>query len=149
MLDVIWGLFKLLLGLALVVALAALATRALGRGLPAPQGRGRVRVLGHLYLGGRRGLSLVRVGGAVLVLGVTDHAVNLLDKVTDAAEVAALEEAAAAPLVAPDWLDRFSGAVRERVQARPGRSRPRRWAGRIPGWTGERPEGKGEESGER
>ncbi len=115
MLGVIWGLFKLFVGLGLVVALAVLATRVLGQRLPVAQGRGRVRVLGHLYLGGRRGVSLVRVGQSVLVLGVTDHAVNLLDKVTDAAEVAALEEAAAAPLVAPDWAARLSGALRERV----------------------------------
>ncbi len=105
-LNVVWSLLKIFIGLGLVVLLAYYFTRLASQRLPVQQGPRSVRVLGHLYLGGRRGVSLVKVGSRVLVLGVTDHGVSLLDRVTDPEEIAAIEDAAGAPLVDPVRLDR-------------------------------------------
>lgn len=120
-LNVVWGLLKIFIGLGVVVVLAFLFTRLAAQRLPVPQGARGVRVLGHLYLGGRRGVSLVKVGSRILVLGVTDHGVSLLERVTDPDEVAAIEEASGVPLVSPDRLDRvrreFRRVFSERLSA--------------------------------
>ncbi len=106
----IWGLVNLVFGLLVVAALVAGLLWVSGRRLPLAPARGPVRVLGHVYLGGRRGLSLVRLGSSVLVLGVTDHQVNLVATVAEPELVDALEHAAAQPLVDPErWQ-----AARER-----------------------------------
>ncbi len=106
----IWGLVNLVLGLLVVGALVAGLLWVSGRRLPLAPPRGPVRVLGHVYLGGRRGLSLVRLGSSVLVLGVTDRQVNLVARVEEPDLVEALEEAASQPLVDPErWQ-----AARER-----------------------------------
>lgn len=118
-LQVVWGLLKIIIGLVVVGGLAYLTTRFLTQRLPAGQGRGAVRVLGHVYLGGRRGVSILKVGRRVLVLGVTDHQVSLLESVTDPVEVSALEEGAV-----PSGLASLSGLadnpqwdkVRERMR---------------------------------
>lgn len=112
---VIWGLIKILLALAVVAGLAYGLTRLLVQRLPAAQGPGGVRLLGSLYLGGRRGLALVKVGSRVLVLGVTDHHVQLLERISDPAEVAALEGGAAPPLWPRERLRDFQRVLRERL----------------------------------
>lgn len=117
-LDVTWGLLKIFIGLAFVVVLAYYFTRLATHRLPAPQNRSGVRVLGHLFLGGRRGVSLVKLGPHILVLGVTDQQVNLLERISDPGEVAAIEDAAAAPLVNPARLEQakeFARLFRERL----------------------------------
>lgn len=132
-LMVLWGLLKIFLGLLVVVGLAYLATRVLSQGVGASPQRGPVRVLGHLHLGGRRGVSLVKLGSRVLVLGVTDHEVRLLSDVTDPAEVAALEQAAPTPLAVPaQW-----GKVRDFSRI---------LAARLADEEGGRPGGRGREA---
>ncbi len=116
-LQVIWGLLKIFIGLILVVGLTYYFMRLVNQRLPGGQGRGYVRLLGHVYLGGRRGVSLLKVGRRILVLGVTDHHVSLLETVTDPVEVAALEEGAAPPALPglannPQW-DKVRGRMRE------------------------------------
>lgn len=116
-LQVIWGLLKIFIGLILVVGLTYYFMRLVNQRLPGGQGRGYVRLLGHVYLGGRRGVSLLKVGRRILVLGVTDHHVSLLETVTDPAEVAALEEGAVPPALPglannPQW-DKVRGRMRE------------------------------------
>lgn len=112
MLAVLIGLLKIIIGLVVIVGLAYCSTYLLSRRLPAAAGRGQVRVMGHLYLGGRRGVSFVRVADAVLVLGVTDHHVTLLEKVADPERVRAIEESAAAPLLPSDGVERFREGFR-------------------------------------
>lgn len=133
-LAVTWSLLKIFIGLAVVVLLAHYAMRLATHRLPVPQGRGGVRVLGHLFLGGRRGVSLVKVGPRILVLGVTDHGVNLLERISDPGEVAAIEEAASVPLVNPVRLEQareFARLFRERLGGGGGgRSDGRRGGGR-------------------
>lgn len=105
--QVLWGLLKIVIMLALVGWLAFISVRLLSRRMPDGRGRGTVRVLGYVYLGGRRGVSLLKVGPRILVLGVTDHQVSLLESVTDPAEVAAIEESATPPVVSSltEWAE--------------------------------------------
>ncbi len=48
------------------------------KGGPAPT------LAGRLFLGNRQSVAVVRVQGRTLVLGVTEHQVNLLTEITDA-----------------------------------------------------------------
>lgn len=118
MVAVIWGLLKIVMGLALVILLAYAFTRLATHRLPVSRSRGGVRVLGHVYLGGRRGVSLLKVGRAVLVLGVTDHQVGLLDRITDPQDIETIEEAAAAPLVDPERMETFRQIFDRQVRNR-------------------------------
>lgn len=112
---VAWGLIKIVLALGVVAGLAYAFTRLVSQRVPGQQGPGGVRLLGYLYLGGRRGLALVRVGPRVLVLGVTDHSVQLLDRISDPDEVAALEGSPAAPLWNSERLRDFGRLLRDRI----------------------------------
>ena len=73
-----WTLIRFFGAFLLVLGLAYAATRLMAQRVPTPAG-GRLRVVGHLSLGGRRGVAMVRHGRRVLILGVTDQQVNLLD----------------------------------------------------------------------
>lgn len=114
---VAWSLLKVLIGLGFVVALAYAFTRVLAQRLPSQQGPSGVRLLGYLYLGGRRGLALVKVGPRVLVLGVSDHAVHLVERISDPQEVAALEGASAPPLFAAQRLRDFQRLLWDRLRS--------------------------------
>lgn len=120
MLAMLLGIFKIIIGLLVVVGLAYYSTHLLSRRLPVAAGRGQVRVMGHLYLGGRRGVSLIRVADTVLVLGVTDHHVTLLDKVADPEKVKAIEDSAAAPLLPGDGMERLREGFRKLFEERLG-----------------------------
>ena len=72
------------LGILLAVLIAALyfAKRIFkGTGI---QKKGRmIRVLASTYVGVKKNISLVEVPGAILVLGITNDAINLLAKIED------------------------------------------------------------------
>ena len=84
--DFIWAALKMVLslGILLAVLIAALyfAKRIFkGTGI---QKNGRViRVLASTYVGVKKNISLVEVPGAILVLGITNDAINLLAKIED------------------------------------------------------------------
>jgi len=87
--SLVWPLLRFLLGFAVVLALAALVSRTValraGGGGVSP-----FRWLGGLPLGPGRQICAVRVGRRVLVLGLGDKQVSLLDSITDPEEVEAL-----------------------------------------------------------
>jgi flagellar protein FliO/FliZ len=90
------ALVKMVGGLAAVLALMAILYWLLRRFAPGQIGGGRagkLKLLGRLGLGPKKGVALVEVAGSVLVLGVGEDGVRLLDKVTDPARVAELTEA--------------------------------------------------------
>jgi len=98
--SLLWPLIRFILAFALVVALAALAsrwvaTRARGGGTSPLQ------LLGGLSLGAGRQICAVRVGRRVLVLGLGDKQVRLLDVVVDPEEVRELSPDQSSAAVAP------------------------------------------------
>ncbi|MDI3316506.1 MAG: flagellar biosynthetic protein FliO [Bacillota bacterium] len=75
---------RVLLGLVTFLAVLGLAYFvATGVGRYATGAGGPMRVVGQLALGPRRGVTLVRLGDELLLLGVTDHQVTLLERVSD------------------------------------------------------------------
>ena len=110
---------RLGLSLGLVVLLCwgalVLSRRYLHR-TPAGGGRDLLQVLGHQYLGVKRTLTLVRIPGAVLVLGVTAERIQLLSRIDDPELLAQIdaEGTAAAPNRFADHLARFTGGKGKR-----------------------------------
>jgi len=98
-------LLSLLLTFALVIALAYFASRFLGQKIGRFAATGDNKVLLSLPLGANRGIYVVEVAGKVLILGVTDHSVNLLQEITDPAVLEKLR--AASP---PESSRRFDAA---------------------------------------
>jgi flagellar protein FliO/FliZ len=85
-LSTIAYIFTLLLAFAVVIGLAYFTSRVLGQKL----GRGinnSSRVLSTVSLGANRTLQVVEVAGKVLVLGVSEHSITLLQEVTDVEEI--------------------------------------------------------------
>ncbi len=89
---------KMLIGLSLVLALMVFLYWLMRRFLPggAALGGGRIRILGRLALGARKSVTLIEVAGQVLVLGVGNDSISLLDKVDDPERVAELTAGAGA-----------------------------------------------------
>ncbi len=88
--------FQMAGGLFLVLALLLLASYFLRRyghklGVGANRRTG-LELLGQLPLGPRRGVAVVRYLDRVLVLGVTEHQVNLLTETIEEKEPAGLED---------------------------------------------------------
>lgn len=105
---------RLGLSLGLVVLLcwgALVLSRRFLQRTPAGVGSHLMKVLGHQYLGMKRTITMVKVPGAVLVLGVTTDRIQLLSRIDDPEQLAALES----PLEAPrksrfaDHLAKFTG----------------------------------------
>jgi len=78
--------FKMLGALGLVLALVLFllygVRRLSGQRLGAGSGK-RIQVLENHYLGVKKTISLVRVPGKVLVLGIAGDRINLLDRLDD------------------------------------------------------------------
>jgi flagellar protein FliO/FliZ len=76
--------FTLLLTFALVIGMAYFASRFLGQKMGnITAGSSTTRVLSFVSLGQNKGIYLVEVSGQVLVLGVTEHSINVLKEITD------------------------------------------------------------------
>ena len=83
--------------LCLILALIFLGYWLLKRYGPTALARGRGRgdapaLLGRLFLGNRQSVAVVRVAGKTLVLGVTEHQVNLLTEAGEGAFETVLKE---------------------------------------------------------
>lgn len=89
---------KMLVGLGLVLALMVVLYWLMRRFMPGGAGMpgGRMRVLGRLSLGARKSVTMIEVGGRVLILGVGGDSITLLDKVEDPQKVAELSAGAGA-----------------------------------------------------
>jgi len=84
--DLTMAAIKMVLSLALVLAILYLAYRWTRRSLPAGTagGKGRlIQVLGSQYLGVKKSITVVRVPGNILVLGIGNEQINLLTKIDD------------------------------------------------------------------
>lgn len=78
---------SLLVTFAVVIGLAYVTSRFLGQKMGRYSAGGSQKVLASLPLGANRGVFVVEVAGRFLVLGVTDHNVNLLVEITDPEEM--------------------------------------------------------------
>jgi len=90
-LSTIAYIFTLLLAFSVVIGLAYFTSRALGQKL----GQGTAsnsRVLTTVPLGTNRTLQIVEIAGKVLLLGVTDHSITLLQEITDQEEITKLRD---------------------------------------------------------
>lgn len=84
--DLIMATVKMVLSLAIVLTLLFVLQRWLRRVQPGASvaGRGRlIKVLGSHYLGPKKSIAMVKVPGAILVLGIGSDRVNLLTRIDD------------------------------------------------------------------
>jgi flagellar biogenesis protein FliO len=103
------------LGVVLLICWGALVlSRRFMQRTPVGGGSGSslLKVLGHHYLGMKRSLTLVKIPGAVLVLGITADRIQLLSRIDNPEELAALEidTQAVRPNRFADHLARFTGS---------------------------------------
>jgi flagellar protein FliO/FliZ len=85
--------FSLLVTFALVLGLAYFTSRFLGQKMGNLTAAGDNRVVLNLPLGPKRAVYVVEIAGKVMVLGVTDHNVNLLHEITDPEQLEKLKNA--------------------------------------------------------
>jgi flagellar protein FliO/FliZ len=94
--DLIAATFKMILSLAVVLALVWMLQRWIRRAMPGAgsSGGGRlIQVLGTHYLGVKKSIALVKVPGSILVLGLGGDQINLLTRIEDPAVISGVETA--------------------------------------------------------
>ncbi len=74
--------FSLLITFAIIIGLAYFTSRWLGGKMGSSVAVGADRIISTLPLGPNRSVVVAEIAGKVLILGVTDHAVNLLQEIT-------------------------------------------------------------------
>lgn len=84
-------IFSLIITFAFVIGLAYFASRFLGKKLGGLSASGSSRIINVLSLGTNRAIYTVEIAGKFLVLGVTDHAVTVLQEITDSKEIEKLK----------------------------------------------------------
>lgn len=80
-------LLFLIIVFILVIGLAYVASRLVGQKMGAVHSTGENKILAHLSFGSNRAVYVVEIAGRVLVLGVTDHAINLLQEITSTEDI--------------------------------------------------------------
>ena len=86
--DLTIAAIKMLVSLVVVLAIIWGLYRVAKKSMPMAQGMGKGRsmqILESQYLGLKKNITMVRIPGAVLVLGVTADRVNLLSRIDDPA----------------------------------------------------------------
>jgi flagellar biogenesis protein FliO len=117
LLSAIWGIVRFLLAFAVVIFLAAWASRLFAS--RAQGGRNAsLRLLGALQLGGGRAVAAVGVGRRVLVVGMGDKQVSLLMRLDDPSELQVPAEAQEPPLLGALDPRSFAAMLRRGVDRR-------------------------------
>jgi len=80
-------IFSLLVTFTIVIGLAYFASRFVGQKMGNKLAAGNHKVVATLSLGTNRGVYIVEIAGKFLVLGVTDHTINVLQEITDIGEI--------------------------------------------------------------
>ena len=78
----LWQWIQFVISFSIVIGLAYYVSRFLGQRI-LPMKNKELRVLESASLGGRRFLTLVQARDRVLLIGVTDHSINLLGEWND------------------------------------------------------------------
>ncbi|MPM31871.1 hypothetical protein SDC9_78428 [bioreactor metagenome] len=84
--------FSIIITFAVVIGLAYLTSRFLGQKMGQITANADNRVLATLALGPNRAVHVVDVAGKVLVLGVTDHSITLLEEIIDEVRIEKLRQ---------------------------------------------------------
>lgn len=106
----VWDIFKMLLFVALIVGLIyALAyfLKFVAGSRRLFHGSSAARVLHTLPLGGKQSIVAVKLGGRILIVGVSGDGVRRLSEVTDPEEVTSLTRELAAPAPAESAFGRL------------------------------------------
>lgn len=94
-----WSTFAYLLSLLavflFVAMLAYLASKFLGNKLGALENGRSSKILEYLPLGAKQSVCAVEIAGKVILLGVTEQNITLLDEITDELEIGRLRSEAA------------------------------------------------------
>ena len=92
-------IFLLLITFGIVIGLAYFASRFVGQKMKSRLAIGNHKIIATLPLGTNRGVYIVEISGKILVLGVTDHTINVLQEITDIGEI---EKMKAEPISVPE-----------------------------------------------
>ena len=84
--------FSIIITFAVVIGLAYFTSRFLGQKMGQVSANSDNRVLAVLVLGPNRAVQVVEIAGKVLVLGVTDHNITLLEEITDDTRIEILRQ---------------------------------------------------------
>ncbi len=80
-------LFSVLVTFAFVIGLAYFTSRFVGQRMGKSTVSGENKVIYSLSLGPNRGVSVAEIAGKFLILGVTEHNINLLQEITDPEQI--------------------------------------------------------------
>jgi flagellar biogenesis protein FliO len=118
----IWPAMKMILALGTVMFLFYLAIRLARRGgrvMRDSSGESAVRLLSAQPIGPRKSIALLAVENEVLVVGITESQITLLDKISDPERAARMMHRAPLRPSPFLWVDRwFSGGGRPTVEPR-------------------------------
>ena len=92
-------IFSLLITFTIVIGLAYFASRFVGQKMGNKLAVGNHKIIATLPLGTNRAVYIVEIAGKFLVLGVTDHTINVLQEITDIGEI---EKMKAQPISVPE-----------------------------------------------
>ena len=92
-------IFSLLITFGIVIGLAYFASRFVGQKMKSRLTIGNHKIIATLPLGTNRAVYIVEIAGKFLVLGVTDHTINILQEITDIDEI---EKMKVEPISVPD-----------------------------------------------
>ncbi len=99
--------FTLLFSFVVVLALAYFASRFLGQKFGGFQLSRSSRILETLPLGTNRSLYVVEIAGKVMVIGVTNSQITLLEEITDEMAIARLKTEASSSTLAGESFGRL------------------------------------------
>ncbi len=77
---------------ALTIGMAYLVSRLIGARFGKMQIQGINRILNIIPLAPNRSIYFVKINRSILILGVTDHSINVLKEISDIEEVSEIEE---------------------------------------------------------
>ncbi len=98
--STLFYLFTLLVTFALVIALAYFASKFVGQKFGQPQVN-HSKILSAFPLGPNKTVMIVEIAGKYLLLGVTEHQINLLQEITDQETIAQLKDSRTLPQNGP------------------------------------------------
>lgn len=104
-------LISVIIAFAFVAGLAYFVSRFLGQKLGGMNSAKSSKVLESLPLGNNKALYVVEIAGKVVVLGVTDHNINLLQEITDEIEIARLRTQASSDFANDSFSNMFEKQV--------------------------------------
>jgi flagellar protein FliO/FliZ len=79
--NVIWRLMASLVLIAVVGGILMYAARRWSRQKDKGGKQARIDIIHQMHLGPRRSMALVRVSGEVMLIGITDHSINMIKSI--------------------------------------------------------------------